>query len=103
MKIEIEQNQGNIRIIFFGDMDEYAVRDVRNDIDRLIDTSPVLRTMVFDLRGVSFVDSTALGFLLARYKRLRARHSELVVANVPHQVDKVFKTSGIYRYVPIVE
>lgn len=103
MEIEFKHTQGNIRVCFAGDMDEYAVQKIKTVIDDAIDNAQNLRSMTFDMQGVSFVDSTGLGFLLGRYKKLRACHAELLLANVPKHVDKVFRTSGIYRYVPIIE
>ena len=41
--------------------------------------------------------------MLGRYKKLKAMHAELLLENVPRQVDKVFLASGVYRYVPVVE
>lgn len=103
MEIEIKRTQSDVRVYFAGDMDEYAVQKIKAVIDDAIDNEQNLRSMTFDMQGVTFVDSTGLGFLLGRYKKLRARHAELLLANVPKHVDKVFCTSGIYRYVPIVE
>lgn len=103
MEVEFIRSKDDIRVKFFGDVDEYTVKKIRDDIDRRIDDEPSLRSMTFDMQHVSFIDSTGLGFVLGRYKRLRNRHAELLLANVPSQVDKVFRTSGIYRYVPIVE
>lgn len=103
MEIEFKHTQGDVRVYFAGDMDEFGVQKIKAVIDDVIDCEQNMRTMTFDMQGVTFVDSTGLGFLLGRYKKLRARHSELLLANVPKHVDKVFCTSGIYRYVPIVE
>lgn len=103
MEIEFRHTQGNIRVCFSGDIDEYAVQKIKTVIDDAIDSEPNLRSMTFDMSCVTFIDSTGLGFLLGRYKKLRTRHAELLLANVPKHVDKVFSTSGIYRYVPIVE
>lgn len=72
-------------------------------IDEVIENTPTLRSMIFDMKGVTFIDSTGLGFVLGRYKKLKAMHAELLLENVPRQVDKVFLASGVYRYVPVVE
>ncbi|MDE6301974.1 MAG: STAS domain-containing protein, partial [Clostridia bacterium] len=53
--------------------------------------------------GVTFIDSTGLGLVLGRYKKLRAKLAEVLLRNVPPQVDKVFRTSGLYAFVPIVK
>lgn len=103
MKVEFVYERDNIRAMLFGDMDEYGVRQIRDEVDFAIENATGLRALTLDLKGVTFIDSTGLGFVFGRYKRLRARRAELLLANVNEQVDKVFRTSGVYRFAPIVE
>jgi len=86
----------------YGEIDEYTALTLRADIDKLIEAQG-FRTMTFDMQNVTFIDSTGLGFVLGRYKKLRGKRAELLLKNIPSQVDKVFRTSGIYSFVPIVE
>ena len=99
MKAEYEMKNNEIVVRLHGELDEFAAGQIKREIDAKIDSCPA-RTFVFDMGDVGFVDSTGLGFLLGRYKKLRAKHAELVVANVNRQVDKVFKASGVYSFVP---
>ena len=84
-----------IRVMLSGEIDEYASRTLREKLDRLIDEKQPSR-LVLDLSGVSFVDSTGLGLIFGRYKKLNARGGELALVNVPRQVDRVFLASGVY-------
>lgn len=102
MDIEYSIVGGDITVCLAGDIDEFGVRAIRPDIDRLIERYS-FKSMTLDMKRVTFVDSTGLGFLLGRYKKLRAKHAELLLKNVPPQADKVFRASGIYSFVPIVE
>lgn len=103
MNIDLKTDRGNIVIKFSGEMDEHSVKGVRERIDEIIDKSKGLRTMTFDMSGVTFIDSTGLGFVIGRYKKLKAVRAELVLCGVSKPVDKVFGTSGIYRFVPVVQ
>ena len=102
MKAEYEMKNDEIIVRLKGELDEYGAGQIKDEIDGIISSRPA-RSFVFDLRDVPFVDSTGLGFLLGRYKKLRAKHAELVVKNVNPQVDKVFKTSGVYSFVPKID
>lgn len=97
----IDGDSAVVRLV--GDIDEYTVRTIKGDIDKLIDDVKGLKAMIFDMRAVSFIDSTGLGFVLGRYKKLKQKRAELLLRNVPRQVDKVFRTSGVYAFVPIVD
>ena len=103
MKRENLQRDGNIVLKITGDIDECSVKTIRADIDEIIDTSARIRSLTLDMSGVTFVDSTGLGFVFGRYKKLKALGAELLLCNVPRQVDKVFQTSGVYRIIPVVE
>ena len=103
MEVEFISEKDCVRAVLSGEIDEYCVKMVRSRIDDIIENTRDLRSMIFDMRGVTFIDSTGLGFVLGRYKKLKARHAELLLAAVPKQVDKVFCASGVYRFVPIVE
>ena len=103
MNINLKNEKGNVLIVFHGEMDEHSVKGVRDEIDDIIDNTRGLKSVTFDMSDVRFIDSTGLGFVIGRYKRLKAKRAELLLANVSKPVDKVFSTSGIYRFVPIAE
>lgn len=92
----------NLIVKLRGDIDEFSARVLRSEIDRLID-APNIRSMTLDMGEVTFIDSTGLGLVLGRYKKLQARHAELLLKNVPTHVDKVFRTSGVYSFVPKID
>lgn len=102
MELDFKIVGSDICIKLNGEIDEYSARSLRADIDKLIDAQG-FRSMTFDMQGVTFIDSTGLGLVLGRYKKLQQRRAELLLKNVPPQVDKVFRTSGIYSFVPIVK
>ncbi len=103
MKIIFRLQGDKATIRLNGELDEYSTRTIKEEIDDFIDANPYLRCMTFDFKEVSFIDSTGLGFLIGRYKKLRENKAELLISNVSKQVDKVFRTSGIYKFVPIVD
>ncbi len=103
MNINLKNEKGNLLIVFHGEIDEHSVKGVRDEIDEIIDNTRGLKCVTFDMSDVSFIDSTGLGFVIGRYKKLKAKRAELLLANVSKPVDKVFSTSGIYRFVPITE
>ena len=102
MNLDFKIVGSDICVKLSGEIDEYSARNLRADIDKLIDAQG-FRTMTFDMQGVTFVDSTGFGLVIGRYKKLRQKRAELLLKNVPPQVDKVFRTSGLYTFVPVVK
>jgi stage II sporulation protein AA (anti-sigma F factor antagonist) len=97
VKYKLQSDQLIIELI--GDVDEHYASTIRNDIDALAQNYHP-RRVIFDFANVSFVDSTGIGLIFGRYKKLSARNIELVLKNVSSQVDRVFRTSGIYSVCP---
>ena len=102
MGIECRKERGKLTFAFHGDIDEFAGRTLRTEIDSAIAQSAP-HEGVFDLKGVSFVDSTGLGLILGRYKKLSAAGGVLRLKDGPPQVDKVFRASGVYSVVEKVK
>lgn len=97
MKYKYEYDK--LIIKFYGDMDERYVKTIRDEVDHLIE-KPTFSAVVFDFKNVSFVDSTGLGLIFGRYKKLINKNVELLLQNVPSHVDRVFRTSGVYSVCP---
>lgn len=58
-------------------------------------------TVIVDLSGVTFMDSTACGTLLAEAKRLRSDGGELVLVASRNRAGRVLQVAGIDRVVPL--
>lgn len=97
MKYKCESD--HLIIEFFGDIDDHYAKKIRNDIDTLISKQNP-RAVIFDFRNVSFVDSTGIGLIFGRYKKLLQTNGELLLRNVPSYVDKIFRASGVYSICP---
>ena len=82
MDMECIRERDGLTFVFHGDIDEYACRTLRGEIDgEIVKSSPSV--VIFDLGDVSFVDSTGLGLILGRYKKLSAAGGVLRLKDVP--------------------
>ena len=52
---------------------------------------------VYKRQEVTFVDSTGIGFVLARYKQLQKLHAQLILCNLSRVNQTLFKMSGIFQ------
>ena len=58
-------------------------------------------TVVVDLSGVSFMDSTICGILVGEAKRLRRGNDELVLVSNGNAAGRVLDVAGIAKVVPV--
>ncbi len=100
MRMQGDRRGDNLYIYLFGELDEHNVSEMREQADRLIDENASSTRAVFDLAGVKFMDSTGIGFLIGRYKRLKRYGMAMYLENPDAGADKVLSLSGIYTLMP---
>ena len=66
-------------------------------IVRLRDGS--IRSLVFDLRNLNFMDSSGIGFIIGRYKLMARRGGSVAVMNADRRMDRIFEMAGLYELV----
>lgn len=84
-----------------GDLDLTTSPPLREALDRLIERYPD-RDLVLDLTEVSFIDSSGLGVLLGRYRRLNPRGRELSLVGVKPSIRSVLAVAGLPQIMPVL-
>lgn len=79
-----------------GEIDHHSAPQIREEIDKRIigDKPSVVR---LDYSGVTFMDSSGIGLIMGRYKIISSYSGKLEVINVPANMAKVIKLSGIEK------
>ena len=81
-----------------GEIDHDAAQSLRMQLDdALVSRSP--RTLIIDLGGVGFMDSSGIAVVLRAHRRMAALGGSLIVTGVPAQARKVFDAAGVPRLV----
>ncbi len=82
-----------------GEIDEYVCSDLKEDIDIAYNNSKAI-DMIFDFKKTTFIDSSGVGMILGRYKKVAENRGRVFISGATNQVDKVFAISDIYRLIP---
>ncbi len=82
-----------------GDLDVESSGDLREALLGALDRSS---TVVADLGGVQFMDSTGLGVLVGALKRCRAAGGDLVLRNPNAPLRKTMRVTGLDRVFTVV-
>lgn len=80
------------------ELDQRAAAQIRGELDRLL-RDPMIRHLVLDLSGITFMDSSGIGLIIGRYKLLAKRGGSVSVKNADARVNRIFEMSGLYRIV----
>ena len=100
MNITVKGTADTLYIYLSGELDEYSAPEARRRADEEIDRRAGVGRVVIDLAEVRFMDSTAIGFLIGRYKKLKRYSTPLFVRGASVAADKVLSVSGIYTLIP---
>ena len=90
--------KGELTLYFKDDLDNLAIMNLKDSAVKMIDQYKA-KTVRFDFRDVTFVDSTGIGFILARYNQISKYGGTLIVRNMSGSVKKLFALSGIFQII----
>lgn len=85
-------------IYLSGEIDHHSAREIRDGIDRLI-ISHRPKTFILDLEGIDFMDSSGLGLVLGRFKKIKETGGDMYIANADNRTMKILKMAGVDKLI----
>ena len=82
-------------------MDHHAVKDTRREVDELIVRNRP-ETLLLDLSRIDFMDSSGLGFVLGRLRKMNELKGTVTVVNPARRVEEMLRMAGAEKLVKIV-
>ena len=59
--------------------------------------------MVFDFEATKFMDSSGIGLLIGRYRKISCFGGKVYCIHVDRQIKRMLYLSGVYRIIEILE
>lgn len=102
MEITYKNVEDVIIACLHGELDEFTAEHVRLSLDTILKDMENVGSakLILDFSGVSFMDSTGIGVLLARYNKFSKYGITIAIKNATGHIDKILKMSGIYEIMP---
>ncbi len=91
-----------LKVIIKGDLDNHNVSVMRAEIDQEIEKHPI-KNIIFDLSELEFMDSSGVGLIVGRYKRIKAFSGNVYIAGAKPAVKRVIDVSGLNKIIPIYD
>ncbi|CAH2212445.1 anti-sigma F factor antagonist [Tepidibacter aestuarii] len=100
MDINYKIDNRNLIVELYGELDHHIASEVREEIDMAIDKNSI-KNVIFDLKNMNFMDSSGVGVIIGRYKKLSETGGKVVVLNLNKHVKRIFDLSGIDKIIGI--
>lgn len=84
------------------ELDHHNCNEIKDKIDFLIGVEPVDR-IIFDFANTSFMDSSGIGVIMGRYKKMQFIGGEVCAVGVGDRVHKILVLSGISKFIQIIK
>ena len=97
-KIELARS-GNLLIVqVAGELDLHFADEIRMRIDAEI-MKPPIRNILFDFNRLSFMDSSGIGMIMGRYKKIKALGGKAwIICNNPNAT-RILEMSGVFKFI----
>ena len=99
MDIKTTIKESTLCVSLSGELDECSADFTRTYLDRAFEDN-LYKDVLLDFNKLEFMDSTGIGVLLGRYKKLKSKSKNIYITNANPTVEKIIKMSGIYEIMP---
>jgi stage II sporulation protein AA (anti-sigma F factor antagonist) len=81
-----------------GEIDDHASRRLSREIDSLISPDEPIE-LILDMSDVTLMDSSGIGLLLGRFKKIKRAGGRLKIAAPSKNADRILSLAGIYEII----
>jgi stage II sporulation protein AA (anti-sigma F factor antagonist) len=99
--IGTERIGSNLIVEIDGELDLETSPTFRNAIEEKLDQYESIKHLILDLKKVNFIDSSGLGVILGRFKRLSQQGGKLSAIHVSDPIRRVLELSGLLKIMDI--
>ncbi|MBD1382142.1 anti-sigma factor antagonist [Metabacillus arenae] len=93
IKIDVNRLGENTEVFVAGEIDAYTAPKLREELVPLVDGSKP--SLVINLKGVSYMDSTGLGVLVGLFKTVRKNDGDMKLTELSPRLERLFSITGL--------
>lgn len=100
MQESCKMGKDGLLIKIKGELDLNCADALRNRLDKEMKKSGS-KHLILDFAGVTFIDSSGLGVILGRYRKLLPLGGKISIRNCNTQVYRIMEISGLTRIIQV--
>ena len=99
MVIKSKVYNNTMYVLLCGELDEHSATHTKIELDEAF-SGGNFSQIIIDLSELEFMDSTGIGVLIGRYKKMKSRNIPIYICNPSTHAEKIFKMTGLYEIMP---
>lgn len=100
MEAGYQVEQRILRIRVPQELDHHVAEQIRSESERIMDQQQINR-VEFDFSGTQFMDSSGIGVIIGRVKRMRQNGGTVAAIHVSGQVYRILRMAGLTEVIAI--
>ena len=99
MEIKHRLYNNTFYVMLCGELDEHTAVYVSKTLDDLFANNK-FNQVIIDLSELEFMDSTGIGVMIGRYKKMKQKNISIYICNPSPHAEKIFQMTGLYDVMP---
>jgi len=102
MEIKIIKQKRTLLISPQCDIDHHSAAYIREEADRIISSTGVIN-VAFDFSDVGFMDSSGIGMIMGRYRKVKILGGKIFVVNARPEIMRLIGLSGLGEIITVCD
>lgn len=98
--IDMEAKNTVLLIRLKGELDHHTAEKLRLQAEIEIEKQEI-KHIVLNLEELHFMDSSGLGVILGRYKKIKKNNGEMIICAISPAVKRLFEMSGLFKIMQV--
>lgn len=102
MKVSFRDKNRTLIVEISGEIDHCTADEIKYKIDKEY-VRFNSKNILFDFKNVSFMDSSGIGVIMGRYKKIQACGGIAAAASINGEIKRIFDISGLFKIINCYE
>ena len=100
MEIKLISDKRTLLVKIEGELDHHIAEKIKTAVDEKIRSTNAVN-IIFDFTELSFMDSSGLGVIMGRYKKVRTLGGKILIYGVNAGILRIMEMSGIDKIIKL--
>jgi len=100
MEVKLLGEKRTLLVRLLGELDHHTAAKIREEADRMLRSTNAVN-IIFDFSDLSFMDSSGIGMIMGRFKKVRTLGGRVAAFGVNAQILRIMEMSGIDKIIKL--